>query len=175
MASSRNLMLMPQAPHALLPLNFHDSYDQHIKKIFDASATPPQLRLPRSRSQGMAALGDPSMLKELLQPVLGDGIEISLSDADVSSRACTVDYQVENSTKSGQMIVSFTRCLNIHDAKDIMRSQIGGYTIDISQMAERANIGSHSLRTPQGVFWVRDATFTNVYTDTKGTRSLLNS
>ena len=82
--------MLPQVPQ-LLQLNFHDSYNQHVQKMFDASATPSQLRLPLRKSQGTAALGDPSMLKELLQPVLGDGIEISLFDADVSSKVCNVE------------------------------------------------------------------------------------
>jgi hypothetical protein len=173
MTSSRDSLQLSQLPQ-LLQLNFHDVYNQYFQKLFDASATPSQLRLPRSKSQGTAALGDPSMLKELLQPVLGDGIEISLFDADVSSTECSVEYQVKNSTKSSrnrQMIVSFTRCLNSHDAKDIMRGHMGSYTIDISQVARRANIGSHSLRMLRGVFWVRDTIFADVYTYTKGTCS----
>jgi len=54
-----------------------------------------------------------------------------------------------------------------------MKGQMCGYDIDISQVAQRANIGSHSLRMARGVFWVRDTIFADAYTYTSGTCSSL--
>ncbi|KAN0078808.1 hypothetical protein V8E54_005321 [Elaphomyces granulatus] len=160
MASSRDSLQLSQ-------LDFHDFYTRDLQKLFDASATPSQLRLPLRKSQGTAALGDPSTLKELLQPVLGDDIKISLFDGTISSTQCSVEYQVEqftNSDRTRRMIVSFTRCLDSRAAKESMKGQMCSYDIDISKVARRANIGSHSLRMAGGVFWVRDTIFTDVYT-----------
>ena len=114
------------------------------------------------------------MLKELLQLVLGDNIEISLFDADIFSTQCNVEYQVEQSTNSdrnGRMIVSFTRCLDSRAAEDNVIGHMHFYDIDVSKVARRAIIGSHSLRMTLKVFWVRDTIFTDVYIYTSGTCS----
>lgn len=160
MASSRDSLQLSR-------LNFHDFYNRYLQKLFDASKTPSRLRLPVRKSQGTAALGDLLTIKELLQPVLGDDIKISLFDGTISSTQCSVEYQVEqltNSDRTRRMIVSFTRCLDPHAAKERMNGQMCSYDIDVSKVAQRADIGSHSLRMAGGVFWVRDTIFVDIYT-----------